>query len=61
MFEVHVSTPNLDGYLKFIAEANPDLTILLHEDTGQDLRDHTENVKWIGGDPLPLDFNAFTE
>ena len=29
------------------------LHILLHEDTGDDLRDHTEGVRWIGR-PLQL-------
>ena len=29
------------------------LHILLHEDTGDDLRDHTENTRWIGR-PLTL-------
>lgn len=30
------------------------LTVLLHEDTGDDLRDHTEGTRWIG-DALDLD------
>lgn len=30
------------------------LHILLHEDTGDDVRDHTEGVRWIG---RPLDLN----
>lgn len=27
---------------------NQDLSVLLHEDTGDDLRDHTEGARWIG-------------
>jgi len=30
------------------------LTILLHEDTGDDLRDHTEGTRWLG-ETLTLD------
>ena len=30
------------------------LTILLHEDTGDDLRDHTEGTRWLG-ETLELD------
>lgn len=30
------------------------LTILLHEDTGDDLRDHTEGTRWLGNE-LKLD------
>ena len=30
------------------------LTVLLHEDTGDDLKDHTEGARWIGK-PVTLD------
>jgi aromatic ring-cleaving dioxygenase len=30
------------------------LTVLLHEDTGDDLHDHTHGVRWFG-EPLDLD------
>lgn len=30
------------------------LTVLLHEDTGDDLRDHTEGARWLG-ETLELD------
>lgn len=29
---------------------NKNLTVLLHEDTGDDLRDHTEGTRWIGSE-----------
>lgn len=42
------------NYSKSIADAveqllrTTDLDILLHEDTGDDLRDHTEGARWLG-------------
>lgn len=34
--------------------ATTGLTVLLHEDTGDDLRDHTEGTRWLGN-ALALD------
>ena len=36
------------------------LTILLHEDTGDDLRDHTEGTRWLG-ETLQLDLDWLEE
>ena len=44
---------NIEEYLKKIS-----LTILLHEDIGDDhVRDHTEGARWIGK-PLSLNLTA---
>jgi aromatic ring-cleaving dioxygenase len=58
MFEVHLTSTHLGAYREFIKKENPALSILLHEDTGDDLKDHTTGATWFGK-PLELDFTFF--
>ena len=55
MYQVMYDSSNkncIEDYLKLST-----LSILLHEDIGQDhVRDHTEGARWIG-DPQPLDLD----
>ncbi len=59
MFQVKYNSNNknkVENYLK-----NKNLTILLHEDIGEDdVRDHTEGARWIGK-PLPLDLEILKD
>lgn len=41
-----------------MAGVSEGISILIHEDTGDDLRDHTEGAEWLGP-PVALDFNHF--
>ena len=52
MYQVNYSdadAPAVEGLL-----SSSGLNVLLHEDTGDDLRDHTEGARWLG-DSLDLD------
>lgn len=46
MYQVNYNS-NIAGEVEKLL-TNTKLDILLHEDTGDDLRDHTEGAKWIG-------------
>ncbi len=43
---------------EFITCRAPDISVLIHVDTGDDLWDHTCGAEWIG-EKLNLDFNHF--
>jgi aromatic ring-cleaving dioxygenase len=43
---------------KWLKDNHGDFSVLIHEETGDDVRDHTENIEWLGT-PLVLDFNFF--
>jgi aromatic ring-cleaving dioxygenase len=48
MYQVEYSSENkgtVEDYLQTNAET---LSILLHEDTGDEIKDHTEGANWIG-------------
>ena len=51
MYQVNYNSDNKKAVEDLLYKAK--LHILLHEDTGDDLRDHTENTRWIGR-PLTL-------
>lgn len=44
--------------LEFFQAHRQDLVVLIHEDTGDDFRDHTAGAEWLG-EPVLLDFNHF--
>lgn len=46
MYQVNYCSTNQDKVENLLSSSN--LNILLHEDTGDDLRDHTEGARWIG-------------
>ena len=52
MYQVNYNSSNSKDVENLLYKAK--LHILLHEDTGNDVRDHTEGVRWIG---RPLDLN----
>jgi DOPA 4,5-dioxygenase len=52
MYQVNYCTTIQDSVEKLLMST--ELTILLHEDTGDDLRDHTEGTRWLG-ERLELD------
>ena len=54
MYQANYSTQNQEAVEKMLEAECGDLSILLHEDTGNDLHDHTEGVRWLGT-PLNLD------
>lgn len=52
MYQVNYNSDNAKEVETLLYKAK--LHILLHEDTGDDVRDHTEGARWIG---RPLDLN----
>ena len=58
MFEVHISSEHLKDYVTFLEKQNPGLSVLLHEDTGDDDKDHSDGARWFGK-KLELDFGFF--
>lgn len=57
MAEVHFSEGIMNAVVNCLKEFSAGLSILIHEDSGDDFKDH-ENPIWIGT-PLPIDFNFF--
>lgn len=58
MFEVHF-TDKIYSQVKSWFEKNRGAhTVLIHEETGYDHKDHSEGAEWLGS-PLPLDFSIF--
>lgn len=51
-YQVNYSSNNADA-VEFVL-ASTSLDILLHEDTGDDMRDHTTGARWLGNE-LKLD------
>ena len=57
MGEVHFNQSHLDEVVKCLKLNHKDLSILVHEDSGDDYKDH-ENPIWVGT-PLHIDFGFF--
>lgn len=55
MFEVNVFNPTQLGALTswFVQNRGP-CSVLIHPNTGDDVKDHTVNASWLG-DKVPLD------
>ena len=58
MYQVNYCTTIQDSVEALLKSTG--LTVLLHEDTGDDLRDHTEGARWIGQE-LKLDLEWLAE
>ena len=58
MYQVNYNSNNKESVEKLLSATK--LDILLHEDTGDDLRDHTEGARWIGQE-LKLDLEWLQE
>lgn len=57
MMEVHFKKEALPQVLRTLKSIDHDLSILVHEDSGDDYKDH-ENPIWVGM-PLKIDFEFF--
>jgi len=56
MFEINFSKELFPEALEWLKQNRKNLTILVHEVTGDDPKDHSEGALWLG-DALPLDFS----
>ncbi|KAI4177175.1 MAG: hypothetical protein LQ343_000657 [Gyalolechia ehrenbergii] len=61
MFEVGIAKPAQFGdFVPWLAIHHGPLSVLVHPNTGDDLRGHTQNAMWIG-EKLPLKLSRFEE
>lgn len=59
MFEVNVFTPEQFGaFIPWLVINRGPLSALIHPNTGEDERDHTQRATWMG-QPLPLNLGLF--
>ncbi len=61
MFEVNVFTPAQFGaFIAWLVINRGPLSALIHPNTGDDVRDHTQRATWMGA-PVPLNLRALRE
>ncbi|KAL9596047.1 MAG: hypothetical protein Q9219_006063 [cf. Caloplaca sp. 3 TL-2023] len=59
MFEVDIDNPAQFGaFVPWLAIHRGNLSVLVHTNTGNHLRDHTQNATWMG-EKLPLNVERF--
>ena len=58
MIEFHFDHKNKSQCIQWLSDHHKSLSTLIHLDTGNNLRDHTCDVVWLGV-PLPIDFSFF--
>ncbi len=58
MFELQFNINNFYFMKKWLNEHRGTFSVLIHEDTGNDVRDHIEGITWLGT-PLKINFEFF--
>ncbi len=58
MVELHFDEPAHNSAVKWIEAHRGPMSVLVHEETGDDVRDHTEGIQWLGP-KVSLDFGFF--
>lgn len=58
MVELHFKEPCYSQALDWVNYHRGILTAMIHQDTGDDYKDHTDHIQWIGP-KLVLDFEFF--
>lgn len=58
MLELHFDPRDREAAVGWLDSRRDGLSVLVHADTGDDFRDHTQDVLWLGR-PLPIDFGFF--
>ena len=56
--QLSVPARKMDDLVAWLDDNRGELTVLLHSLTGDELRDHTEGVGWLG-EPMALDISIF--
>jgi len=59
MLELHFDESRESASLEWLAHHRGDFSVLIHEDSGDDVKDHT-HPRWLGN-PLPINFDFFDE
>lgn len=61
MFEVNIFTPSQFGaFIPWLVINRGPLSALIHPNTGDDVRDHSQRATWMG-QPLPLDIDMLED
>lgn len=58
MVELHFNETQLNWARTWLEQNRKAFSVLIHEDTADDIKDHTENIQWLGA-PVKLDFSFF--
>ncbi len=58
MLELHFNDQFYSKAIEWLKNHHNNFSTLIHKDTGDDVRDHTENILWLGT-PLKIDFSFF--
>ncbi|HXH30623.1 MAG TPA: DOPA 4,5-dioxygenase family protein [Bacteriovoracaceae bacterium] len=58
MFEIHFSHQDKTQVLQWIDDHRQGLSVLIHQDSGDDFKDHKTTVTWLGTE-LPIHFEFF--
>jgi DOPA 4,5-dioxygenase len=57
-FEIHFDSSQLEKVVSFLKSHHGDLSVLIHQDNGDDVLDHSQNIEWLG-EVVELDFGFF--
>ncbi len=58
MIEMHFIESSFATILNWVKLHRKEFSVLIHEDTGDDIKDHTDGILWLGKQ-LPIDFSFF--
>ena len=58
MIEMHFVESSFATILNWVKLHRKGFSVLIHEDTGDDIKDHTDGVVWLG-EKLLIDFSFF--
>lgn len=58
MIEAHFCEPAYTDVLEWVEANRGIFSVLIHQDTGDDYKDHTDGIRWLGKE-LPLKFDFF--
>lgn len=58
MIETNFSEPSYNSAVEWIDSNRGTFSALIHHDTGDDIKDHTDNIRWLGQEHT-LNFNFF--
>lgn len=58
MIEIHFNELSYKSALPWIESYHELFSVLIHQDTGDDFKDHTDGIRWLG-EKVTLDFNFF--
>lgn len=58
MLELHFDDLCFKAAIAWLDAKCLGFSVLIHQDTGDDFKDHTEDIRWLG-EVLPIDFSFF--